>query len=53
MMTRASLPESTIRRVASTPSSSGMRTSISTTSGRKRLDLGDRLEPVRRLAGNV
>ena len=32
-MTRAGLPEATIRRVASMPSTSGMRTSISTTSG--------------------
>ena len=33
MMIRAGLPEVTIRRVASSPSSPGIRTSISTTSG--------------------
>ena len=33
---RASLPEATIRRVASIPSTFGMRTSISTTSGLSR-----------------
>jgi len=53
MMIRVSLPEATIRRVASTPSSSGMRTSISATSGRSACGLGDRLEAVGRLAGDV
>ncbi len=43
---RAGLPEATIRRVASIPSTPGMRTSISTTSGSSAVDERDRLGAV-------
>ena len=53
MMIRAGLPEATIRRVASMPSTPGMRTSISTTSGASSLDQRDRLGAVLGLADHL
>ena len=50
---RAALPEATIRRVASIPSTSGMRTSIRTTSGAQLLDEARRLAAVARLAHHL
>ena len=46
-------PLASSRRVASMPSSSGMRTSISTTSGCEAPRLRDRLEPVGGLADDL